>query len=275
MEASEVIEQSCFFISNITCYDIAKDFAGPIIAVAVAFFTVKYALVQLARQHKNNLDAQKEENKLNTRIELFKDMNSLLDAVSAIIREVSSQCMVKKYSNLNVAAELNSVEYLTTSEKLNRALLAVVSKVESHEIVNLKLFRTFRYSLQAIVQDIMELQFHEDRVEVLEKIIELTSDASCYLGDFQVCMQNFAYGEIFDSEVPNREPVDSRLKVITNNPLELDELMEYFLTETNWGIKNQALQAEAEAEFSSNQDQQRDQWGQGSIGSDSIKKNRI
>lgn len=250
MPVPEVIEQSCFIVSNVNCYDVAKDFAGPVIAAAVAIFAIKSGLNQLATQHENTLAAQREENKLNTRIELFKDLNNLLDQVLAITREVNSQCVVKKFSNLEMVADLNHSEYLALSEKIIQGLLAVVSKVESHEIVDLKLFRTFRFSLQANVYDIMELRPYKDRKEVLEKIIEYSSDASFYLSDFQVCMQNVAYGEIFADEVPKREPVDRRLKVITNDPKELDTLMNYFLTETSWGKNNQKLQAEAEAEYS-------------------------
>jgi hypothetical protein len=129
--------------------------------------------------------------------------------------------------------------------------LAVVSKVESHEIINLKLFRVFRFSLQSIVHDMMKLQFHKDRRKLLEIIIELTNDAQSYLADFQVCMQNFAYSEVFDSEVPHRVPADKRCKVITNDPVELDLLLEYFSTETNWGKSCIQYEKEAKERYTS------------------------
>ena len=74
-----------------------------------------------------------------------------------------------------------------------------------------------------------------------------------YCGDFQVCMQNMAYGEVFDSEVPHRVPADKRYKVITNEEENLEELHEYFLKETNWGKSCLKHEKETEEKFSSQQ----------------------
>ena len=250
MPINEIVEKSCFTISNVTCYEIAKDFSGPFLTALIAFITVKFAFKQIEKQHKNTLDAQIQESKRNTRIELFKDINALLDQVSSTVREVSTYCMVKKYSNMKMVYKINHEEYLSLSSKLNQSLLAVISKIESHEIVNLKLFRVFRFSLQSIVHDVMKMQSDNDRTMVTEQFIKLTSDAQSYLGDFQVCMQNIAYGEVFDSCVPHRIPGDKRYKVITNDPTELDSLMKYFSTETNWGKNNIKYEQEAHDNYS-------------------------
>ncbi len=251
MPTSEVIVKSCLLISGVDCYDVAKDFSGPILAVLVAFFTVRFAFKQIATQHKNTLSAQIEESKRNTRIELFKNIGILSDQSSSIIREVNSYCMGKKYSNPEMKSEINHEEYLALMNKFGQALLSVISKVESHEIVNLKLFRVFRFSLQSIHHDLLSIQFEKNRFCVLEKFLELTSDAQCYLGDFQVCMQNMAYGEVFGSMVPHRVPVDKRFKVITNDSKELDKLLDYFSKETDWGKNCLKYEKEAEERFSS------------------------
>ena len=251
MPASEVIAQSCFFIADVGCYQVVKDFSGPIIAVIVAFCTVKFAFKQIAAQHKNTLSAQNEESKRNTRIELFKGIGQLLDQSSMIIREVNSYCMSKKYSNLEMKPEINHEEYLALMNKFGQALLAVSSKVESHEIVNLKLFRVFRFSLQSIHHDLLGMQLEKDRAQVLETLLELTNDAQMYFGDFQVCMQNMAYGEVFSSAIPHRIPADKRYKVITNDRQSLEELLDYFSKETNWGKNCLKYKKEAEEKFSS------------------------
>ena len=136
-------------------------------------------------------------------------------------------------------------------ERLNLAILPIVSKVESHEVVNLKLFRVFRFALQSIHHDLLAIQFEVDRFHVLERVLELSSDAQMYLADFQVCMQNLAYGEVFDSLVPYRVSADKRYKVIRNDPAELDKLHDYFWSETNWGKNRVKYENEALKKFSS------------------------
>ncbi|MCK4704224.1 MAG: hypothetical protein KAT90_01975 [Gammaproteobacteria bacterium] len=244
-EIKEIIAKSCLSIPDVSCYDVARDFTGPVVTALIAFFTVKFAFNQIAKQHQNTLDAQNQESKRNTKIELFKELNTLLDQVSATVREVGTYCMVKKYSNNEMKYEINHAEYLSLSGKLNQALLAVVSKIESHEIVNLKLFRAFRFSLQSIVYDIMKMEFEKDRSKVTEMFIEYTDEAQCYLGDFQVCMQNLSYSDVFGTHVPHRVPIDKSRKVITNNPSDLDDLLEYFSKETNWGKNNNKYEQEA------------------------------
>ena len=45
-------------------------------------------------------------------------------------------------------AEINDVEFLELMNGFSNALLVVASKMESYKIVNLKLFRVFRFALQ-------------------------------------------------------------------------------------------------------------------------------
>lgn len=250
MVASKIVEKSCYLIEGASCYDVVKDFSGPVLTVIAVLVSVFIAIKQLSKQHKNTLDAQKEEAKRNTRIELFKDINLLLDQSTTTIRDVHSYCFNKKYSNIEMKAQIDYVEFLELMKRFSHALLAVVSKIESHEIVNLKLFRVFRFSLQSIHHDLLALQSEKDRFKVLEDIIELTNNSIMYFGDFQVCMQNMAYGEVFDSDVPHRVPADKRYKVITNCPEKLDELHKYFWRETNWGKSCKKYEDEANEKFS-------------------------
>lgn len=251
MPVQETIIKSCLFISDVSCYEVAKDFSGPIAAVLVAFFSVRFAFHQLATQHKNALRAQVEEQKRQTRIELFKEIGNLMEQSQSIISEVGSYCTSKKYSNIEMKGEINQLEYLELMKKFSDALIAVILKVESHEIVNLMLFRVFRFSLQSIHHDLLDLQFKEDRSFVLDQIVQFTSEAKMYYGDFQVCLQNMAYGEVFDSEVPERVPADKRYKVITNDPENLEALHEYFWRETNWGKNCIKHEEAAKEQFSS------------------------
>jgi len=247
MSATEPIIKSCYLIANVSCYEVTKDFSGLIISILIAYFTITFAFKQLKKQHQNTIDAQKEESKRSTKIELFKEINQLLEVSGTVIREVNSYCMGKKYSTPNMISEIGYEEYLGLMNKFGQALLAIISKVETHEIINPKLFKVFRYSLQATHHDLLGMQFLENRVQVLENFIYLTGNAQYYLSDFQVCMQNMAYGEIFETKISHRVTIDKSFKVIVDDPVKLDKLMTYFLKETNWGknctkYENEALQ---------------------------------
>lgn len=250
MKPEELIVKGCVFLSDVSCYQFWQDFATPITTVLVATITILIAFKQLSKQHLNSLNAQNEQFKCQTRIELFKEIGAISESSSGVIRDVSTYCMVKKYSSIDLKAEINHIEYRNILQKFGDALLALISKVETHEIVNLKLFRAFRFSLQSIQHDLMSLRSSNDRISILENLLQLTSDAQMYIGDFQVCMQNMAYGEIFDSSVPYRVPADKRIKVITNDEKNLDELIVFFCKETNWGKTCAKYEAEAEARFS-------------------------
>lgn len=247
----ETIIKSCLCISNISCYEIAKDFSGSITALLVAFLSVRFAFRQISAQHENTLQAQIEEQKRQTRIELFKEISNLLEQSKSIIRDVSSYCSNKKYSNIEMKSEIDHLEYQELMNRFGQALITVILKVESHEIVNLMLFRVFRFSLQSIHYDLLSLQRLENRSYVLDQMVELTNDAQLYCGDFQICLQNMAYGEVFDSEVPKRQPIDKRHKVITSDPANLEELYRYFWRETNWGKTCIKYEEEAKEQFSS------------------------
>jgi len=250
VKSQEIVSKSCSLFQDVSCYDIFKDFSGPIIAVLIAFFSIRFAFAQLDKQHQNTLDAQKEESKRNTKIELFKDINLLLDNVSSIVREVNTFCLARQHPAPGTPIELSQTDYEAFSAKLNHGLLAVISKVESHEIINQKLFKAFRYSLEAIVYDISDLRFSDDRRLVLDSMHELGSDASCYLYDFQICMQNLAYGDVFDHKLSARVPVDKTLKVITADSDSLDALLNHFSNETNWGKSWKSYENEAKEKCS-------------------------
>ena len=73
-----------------------------------------------------------------------------------------------------------------------------------------------------------------------------------YLTDFQVCLQNMAYGEVFNSQVPYREPPDKRVKVITMDPENLEDLHHFFQRETKWGKNAIQYEKEADEKYSPN-----------------------
>ncbi len=247
-ESTEVIEK---IAANFSYYDFAKDFAGPIVTVLVAIFTVWYAFTQIRIQHGNSIKAQKEEAKRKTRIETFKELDALLNSSSTVIRKVNTYYMVQKYSTSSVDAQQAVGTEIVLTQELNQALLSVISKIESLEIIDQLLFRVFRYSAQSVVHDILHLHEIKDRNQKTDSLIEFTNTALDYFSDFQKCLQNMAYKDIFDSSVQHRVPPDQRRKVITNEPNELKKLEDYFLKETAWGKEIQKWEKYADEKYGS------------------------
>lgn len=250
MIAVNALTKSCYFVDGYSCYEVIRDFASPLLTFLAILFSFLIAFFQLSKQHRNTLKLKKEETKSNTRIELFKEINGLLEFSNTKIREVHSFCFGKKYSTAENKAELNQAEFIELMNKFSNALLVVASKVESHEIVNLKLFRVFRFALYAIHHDLLALQMTKDKPKILDDLIKLSNDSMLYFGDFQICMQNMAYGDVFCSEVPKRVPADKKMKVITNCPDNLEYLYNYFDKESNWGKNCTKYENEVKEKYS-------------------------
>jgi NACalpha-BTF3-like transcription factor len=103
MVASTIVEKSCYLIESASCYDVVKDFSGPVLTVVAVLVSVLIAIKQVSKQHKNTLDDQKEEAKRNTRIELFKDINLLLDqSTTSRAPIILALYLLVFYSNLGV-----------------------------------------------------------------------------------------------------------------------------------------------------------------------------
>ncbi|MGY5452257.1 hypothetical protein ACVFI8_15120 [Agarivorans sp. MS3-6] len=132
---------------------------------------------------------------------------------------------------------------------MGNSLLAVISKIESHEIINPSLFRTFRFSIQAIHYELISIQFEENREVVLDSFIRQSEEALMYFGDFQICLQNIAYSDVFECEVESRVPADPNIKVITSDEDNLQKLEPYFRNETKWGKVMAKYEAETVEHF--------------------------
>lgn len=230
-------------------YEFAKDFSGPIATIIVVPFSVWFAFGQIRKQHDNTIKAQKAAAKRDTKVELFKELSKALNEHGEPIGQTATFCTVKKYSSPNQKAEITHAEFQGFFEMFGKPLLSLILQVEAQQIIHQKLFKTFRFALSSIHNDFMALQFSQDRTQILEQMIQLTDDAQMYMSDFQICLQNIAYGDVFDDIVPARIPADKRIKVITSDDAELDELLEYFSTQTAWGKKNLQLEKEAQERF--------------------------
>ncbi len=71
-----------------TGYEIARDFSAPVLSALTIIATVCFGLWQLSRQNKNNLETQRKDAERNIKIELFKELNALINEEEPKIREI-------------------------------------------------------------------------------------------------------------------------------------------------------------------------------------------
>lgn len=234
---------SCWFIEGNNCYQVAMDFSGPLVAIIIFFASIWLALWKLSEQHTASLKQQDEELRKKFKIEVFKELNETLNEVQDVLQEHTTFYFVKKYGGGEEGIVLTAQERNDLSYNSIDALLKIILRIESLEVVNPLLFQTVRFALQSIVHDIQELRREDDDNNFFEALYNSLEDAKSYLVDFQICLQNFTWGKIFDASVESRVPIDPNNKVIVDGLDELSELNNFFKNETPWGRNNARLEA--------------------------------
>jgi len=250
MPPTLTIETSCLFIQGHECYEVLYDFSAPIAALFIFIFGISHAFKKLSKQHDATLKQQDADINKRFKIELFKEFTLMLDQAIGELRSVSIYCRIKRYPVNGQISSLTAKEMADLQKKSSDAMFSIITKVESHEIVHPLLFKTFRFSLQSIWHNLIQLQ-HENNIKSLDKFLSLTADAMMYMSDFQICMQNMAWGGIFGTKVEYRDPIDPSCKVIKDNDAELKILMAYFDTESEWGEHNKLEEQKAKEIYSS------------------------
>lgn len=77
---------------------------------------------------------------------------------------------------------------------------------------------------------------------------EAMDEVGCYLHDLAIEAQNNLLFGLFEREVPRRQPLDPRYRVISTEPLKVEELIRYFENETPWGKNQASIAADVVAE---------------------------
>lgn len=78
---------------------------------------------------------------------------------------------------------------------------------------------------------------------LVEEYRRAMDEIGCYVIDLQIEAQNKLLSGLFEHRVPRRKPLDSRHKVLTTEPIEMERLMSHFLNETNWGKEYKKYEA--------------------------------
>jgi hypothetical protein len=221
---------SCFGINGVSCYGIAKDFIPPLATLLAGGLAIWFGFRQIKKQKNIDAESKRIDIERSIKLDLFKEVNNLIGMCSSNISSIRSSLIIKKIMKQNLLPE----EIIHTNKNISDAILLLVLKLESYEVINPKLFRVFRYAMLSIHHDLLNLQRGKHASDP-GLIYDCTEDVTSYIADLQVSLQNMTYSEIFGNTVEYRVPVSDRYKVIVDDSSKLDSLEYFLLNETEWG----------------------------------------
>ena len=174
---------------------------------------------------------------------------------------------------------LPAARYPTLLEKytqLSDAVLKFIFLVENRRVVDPRIL-IFRTAMSVVLHDTAKLMHSDFVVNVMvsipaqhpdgsmfpytpprvqqasvikqlcERFIAALDDAVMYTEDFLVELQNALLGDLFETKVAHRDPLDPKKKVITLE--HADELERWFAASTDWGKEMARIEAETAARF--------------------------
>ena len=83
--------------------------------------------------------------------------------------------------------------------------------------------------------------------ELVDRYYDAMHNIGSYVYDLNVESQNNLLSGLFDRKVPLRKPLDPRFKVISTEPTQAAQLLQYFENETAWGKANAQAKKDAVA----------------------------
>jgi hypothetical protein len=241
-------------------YQIAKDFIPSFATLLVALFSIRFAVLQIKKQHQNALDLQSENRKKDIQIALFEEIQERLDSCGSLAYKLSTSLIYKiTYLENGVDISHNELEFIQELDEVSRAITTVTIYIEYREIVSPKLFRVFRSALHSAHHELMAVIQNRDGelVQRLRQTSKAAGDAASYCHDLNACLQNHAFGDLFKNSAPVREPIDPDEKVIVDDDDELDMLLHYFEHETSYGRQMDETKRQVRDQFGQSNDRAR------------------
>lgn len=233
-------------------YEIAKDFSPTIATLLVAIFSIRFAISQLKQQHQNALDLQASTRKKEIQISLFEEIQERLDRCASLSEHLGTD-MIFRSTFLRSGANPNHDEqgFIDELRKVLESITDVTVYIERYEVISPKLFRVARSALHSAHYDLLELVMatNMELAERFKAVSEAAGNACSYCHDLKVAIQNDAFGDLFESKAPIREPADPNEKVIVNEEEVLDELLHYFEHETPHGRSMDKVKQNAARRF--------------------------
>lgn len=219
-------------------YQVAKDFFPSVATLVVAFFSIRFAVLQIKEQHQNSLNLQAAGRKKDIQLKLFEEIQGRLDVCSSIGSQLSSSLIVKlTYMENGVNVNHSEPEFVQELNKVLRAVTDVTVYLEHREVISPKLFRVTRSALHSAHYDLLEVLKAQNAGldQRYKDASKAAGDASSYCHDLNSCLQNHAFGDLFENNAPVREPIDPDEKVIIDEEETLERLLQYFEHETAYG----------------------------------------
>lgn len=179
-------------------------------------------------------------------------------------------CLICQDANSNPSPKIytNGTELKDAHSRMSRSLTQLMNKLAEYEIVdkNIEIFRTALASaVQLILEAYLEFQrnifaylpydISEERreqlgvnikhvksptqqdLEVIEQSFNSYTEANlegyCFVSDLSREAQNVLLGNLFNNQLPPREPSDSHYVVVTTKPEEIEGLRIYFTEKDN------------------------------------------
>jgi hypothetical protein len=256
--------------------------AATAIAATVGFGGL---ILQLRSQGRQSREAIAENERRKLKAEMYQkavaETRQLADAaitLDVMLRRLQIELTVAAHANLaNLGYPLPSVRYSDVLEKSGEfmdAALQFIFTVENWRFLDPRII-VFRSAMNVVLHDLRELLHREFSLHVMptlpvqapdgtifqytppspagaEKVKDLCDkacacliDVTSYTEDYTVELQNVLLGDLFDTQVPHRIPLDPRSKVITLDRAE--ELERFFETSTAWGTNLGEVNAKTKA----------------------------
>ena len=219
-------------------YQFSKDFFPTIATFIVAFFSIRFAVLQIKKQHQNALDLQVKERKKDIQLKMFEEIQAKLDACSSISSQINSNLIIH-YTFLENSVEPNytDVNFVNDLGTVMNSITDLTIYLEHREVISPKLFRVARNAMHSVHHDLLETlkNIKMDRIPRYKSAAKSAADASSYCHDLNACLQNHAFGDLFENKAPVRKPIDPNEKVIIDQDDKLVELLQYFEHETPYG----------------------------------------
>jgi len=201
-------------------YQIAKDFAPSFATLVVAFFSIRFAVLQIKQSHQNALDLQSANRKKDIQIALFEEIQERLDSCGSIAYKLNTSLIYKcTYLENGEDISHNEVEFIQELDEVSRAITTVTIYIEYREIVSPKLFRVFRSGLHSAHHELLAVIQNRDGelAQRLRQASKASGDTASYCHDLNACLQNHAFGDLFENSAPVRQPIDPDEKVIVDD----------------------------------------------------------
>lgn len=252
-----------------------------------AVFGVLAVVAQIRSQGRQSRTAMSEGERRKVKAALYEDAvlvcRTVADAsieLSTKLRIMNMEVEVAATANaVNLAYHSPTIRFpqLTTLyEAFVDSALRFIFLVENRRIVDPRIL-IFRTAMSVVLHDSRQLMFSDFVLHVLptvpfenpdggtfpytppsidgahaagrfsSQLIETLADALAYTDDFLTEMQNLLLGDLFDSALPAREPIDPNRRAVTLE--RAAELEKWFNDNTAWGLKIIKAEAKARAHF--------------------------